>query len=32
LATIKPAEKVAPLDRPSVGIIRGNKAEAVKQE
>ena len=32
LATIKPAEKAAPLDRPSVGIIRGNKAEAVKQE
>jgi pilus assembly protein CpaB len=32
LATIKPAEKAAPLDRPSVGIIRGNKAEAVKPE
>ena len=32
LATIKPADKAAPLDRPSVGIIRGNKAEAVKPE
>jgi pilus assembly protein CpaB len=32
LATIKPAEKAAPVDRPNVGIIRGNKAEATKTE